>query len=253
MSDSNVYVIHSSRPIAEIREALAKCGGCIYVGIIYKSFDREGGRTQKVETRKTIVICKEQTVRELERRYPEYKGNIADYSWSSFPLPNEENGETWSLHVSGVPCDYTVKDAEDFIVSSLRCILQQTEDLCDGSERRNFTVEFAPRSRETGEIYGYGRVHFADHVPRETIKLCKLILHNTPLRFKAYPEQTRMVVCVWFRPPQPNDSRRGSSRNNRRAGRAERYHPAQKSDVRVDVSSLSTISKSGVAAPSKRS
>jgi len=253
----DVYVLHSAKPIRTIAEDLGFCGGYGYLGIIYRSFDRDGRRTQKTETNKTIVFCTDQTIKQLEMAFPHYKGRCAEYNWDSFPLPNEENGEVWALHISGVPNDFTVRDAENFITKALSCVLSPGGD---NGEPTNFEVEFAPRSRETAEIFGFGRVYFGKHVPRDTIKLCKLILHNTPLPFKNFPEQRRMVTCVWFRPPQPGDRERrrpvGPTENaprqggnpTRRPGRAgpQRLRPAAAAQAPVDMTALGTISRDGV-------
>ena len=206
MSSFDVYVIHSAKPLGELKGLLDSCGGYVYAGIIYKSLRRQTpGRlpvTEKEETRKTIVFCPQATIQQLELAYPAYKGKIADYNWESFPVPNFEQGETLDLHISGVPKDYTVKDAEDFVKKELQCILPERN--CDGC--RNYVIEFATRLRETGEIYGFGHIIFDSEVDQKTIKLCKLILHNTPVSFKARGSgsaEKRMVTCVWHRPPQP--------------------------------------------------
>lgn len=265
MSSIQGFVIHSGKPVADLLALLQSCGPVTYMGIIYKSFDHAGRRTGKTETNKTIVLCEERTIRELVARQPQYEKRVADYNWESFPLPNEEKGETWALHISGVPNDFTVSDAENFVIRALKCILPQQQRGEDGTMVNNFTVEFAPRSRETGEIFGFGRVHFGDHVDREIVKMCKLILHNTPLTFKAYSEQRRMVTCVWFRPPQPGEREqreqrraarvteqegsqapRGGARRPGKAHVPQRYRP-DNADVHVDMSSIGTITKDGVA------
>jgi hypothetical protein len=189
----SVYVIHSAKPLSDLKEALNMCGGYTYVGIIYKSMHRkndEGHKTEKEETKKTIIFCQEETVKKLEVDYPSYTGKVAKYDWGSFPMPNQQQDEIWNLHISGVPNDYTVNDAEKFVVDSLSCILAMKD---------NFKVEFPPRLRETGEIYGYGHVIFQEHVDRDIIKLCKLVLHNTPINFKSNQKNKRMVACVWHR------------------------------------------------------
>lgn len=193
----NVYVIHSAKPLADLKKALEECGGYTYAGIIYKSLHRghdRGHVTEKEETKKTIVFCPEASITRLEAEYPTYKGKVANYDWQSFPMPSEQHSESWNLHISGVPNDYTVRDAETFVIDSLSCILSIKDE-----SNTNFTVEFVPRLRETGEIHGYGHVNFSEHVDREIIKLCKLVLHNTPLSFKSNSKDKRMVACVWHR------------------------------------------------------
>lgn len=200
MNTFQVYVIHSTKPIQHLSDALTQCGGFIYMGIIYKSLKTRGNRNLgKEETKKTITFCKESTVRQLEMSYPEFKNKIADYNWESFPLPSKDIGETWHLHISGVPNDYTDVEAVKFVVDSLNCILPQKETF-EGKERYNFHVEFPIRLRETGEISGYGKVMFSEHVDHEVIKLCKLILHNTPRPYKNGGK--RMVNCIWHRDPR---------------------------------------------------
>ncbi len=208
MSNFDVHVIHSAKPLDELKGLLEECGGYVYAGIIYKSLRRpnpgRGTVTEKEETRKTIVFCPTATVKQLEISYPQYKGRIADYNWGSFPVPNFEQGETWDLHISGVPNDYTAKDAESFVVKSLNCILPERSE----TGTRNFVVEFATRLRETGEIYGFGHIVFDGSLDRRVVKLCKLILHNTPLSCKTRVQNSpdkRMVTCVWHRPPQPEE------------------------------------------------
>ena len=193
----NVYVIHSAKPLPDLKKGLEECGGYTYAGIIYKSLhhkldrDRDRGHvTEKEETKKTIVFCPEQSVKQLEIAFPAYAGKIAAYNWESFPMPNDQHGESWDLHVSGVPNDYTVKDAEAFVANTLGCVLPMKD---------NYVIEFIPRLRETGEIHGYGHVTFASHVDHEHIKLCKLVLHNTLVSFKSNPKEKRMVTCVWHR------------------------------------------------------
>lgn len=210
MSNFNVYVIHSSKTLSGLKSCLASCGETPkYLGIIYKSFRNQNFRdpnlriqkNKKEETKKTIVFCQEKTIKDLQEKYPELKGNVADYNWESFPMPSAENGETQDLHISGIPNDLTTKDAEDFVVNSLACILNRQEG--DGENKTtNFTVEFTPSSRETDLIKGFGKVHFMKHVPLDTIKLCKLILHNTPLQSKTDKEYKRMVTCMWHKDPQ---------------------------------------------------
>lgn len=199
-----VYVIHSAKPLSELKKILTECGGYIYAGIIYKSLQRKSKDsdkpiTEKEETKKTIVFCSEQTVRQLELSHPSYKGMIADYNWESFPMPSEQQGETWNLHISGVPNDYTVREAETFIIDTLKCVLPVYEN-----DKSNYVVEFTPRLRETGEIYGFGQVRFNAHIDHQLIKLCKLVLHNTPVNCKSDPKQKRMVTCVWHRATQDN-------------------------------------------------
>jgi hypothetical protein len=203
----NVYVIHSAKPLADLKRALEECGGYTYAGIIYKSLHRKNDRghtTEKEETKKTIVFCPEQSIKRLEVDFPTYKGRIASYEWQSFPMPDEQL-ESWNLHISGVPNDYTVRDAELLITNSLSCILPVKDEV-----RVNYTVEFIPRLRETGEIYGYGHINFSEHVNHDLIKLCKLVLHNTPINFKSNPKDKRMVTCVWHR--VNNESRDNSKK-----------------------------------------
>lgn len=199
--DYKVYVIHSAKPLSELKRLLEECGGYNYVGIIYKSLQRKNKENKpfikKEETKKTIVFCTEQTIRKLETTYPIYKGVIADYNWDSFPLPSEQQGETWDLHISNVPNDYTVREAETFVIETLKCVLPAVD-----GDKTNFIVEFIPRLRETGEIYGFGHIRFSPHVDRQLIKLCKLVLHNTPVSSKTNPKQKRIVTCVWYRATQ---------------------------------------------------
>lgn len=247
MSKFNVYVIHSAKPLPELKVLLDECGGYTYAGIIYKSFHRRGRDTEKEETKKTIVFCSEETIRKLEQSYPHiFKTRIADYNWESFPLPNEEIHETWDLHISGVPNDYTVKDAEQFVIDTLKCILPQKDE-----EKCNFIVEFAPRLRATGVIFGFGHINFASHVDKEIIKLCKLVLHNTPLAFKINSKETRMVTCVWHRKPQEKPETRKQTKAVSKRGESQKINFKQSENVKrarpaavhqVDVSTLSVPS-----------
>lgn len=234
MNNFNVYVIHSAKPLNELKDILQECGGYTYVGIIYRSSrkrSQQGMITEKEETRKTIVFCPEQTIQRLVEAHPNYKDRVADYNWSSFPTPTEEQGETWHLHISGVPNDYTVREAENFVINSLECILPHK----NAEGKYNYYVDFAPRLRETGEIYGFGQLNFNQNVDRETVKLCKLILHNTPIPFKANKTgERRMVTCVWHRPPQPGSSEHAPTHAPRKI--LQRARPA--TIRQVDISGL---------------
>lgn len=199
MKDFNVYVIHSGSPLANLKKTLDNCGGFQYAGIIYRShrrhrFDRRV-ITEKEETRKTIIFCPSSTIETLVEKHPEYKEHVVDYNWDSFPVPTDENSETWNLHVSGVPNDYTATAAESMVTDTLSVVLPKKDE----QGNSNFTIDFVTRLRETGEIYGFGHLDFADHVSRETIKLCKIVLHNTPVPFYENKEQRRMMTCVWRR------------------------------------------------------
>lgn len=209
MDDFHVYVIHSSKPLTQLKDLLEQCGGYNYTGIIYKSMksrsqagastmgSKQGG--SKEETKKTIVFCPPHTIEQLVRAFPDFVGKVADYNWDSFPLPDESLGETYSLHISGVPNDYTDVEAQEFVCKALSVILPQQEKCENGTMKMNYKVDFPPRLRETGEISGYGRVTFSDHVDHEMIKLCKIILNNTPLSFKTDSKARRMVSCTWHR------------------------------------------------------
>lgn len=241
-----VYVIHSSQPLGDLKSLLQECGGFVYAGIIYKSLRKQtphGSVTEKEETRKTIVFCPSTTIKQLETLHPHYKSRIADYNWDSFPVPNTEQGEVWDLHISGVPNDYTVKEASAFVVNSLSCILPEKE-----GDRQNYTVDFAPRLRETGEIFGFGHIIFDKSVDRETIKLCKLILHNTPVNFKSRaaggPER-RMVTCVWHRPPtQAKEGEKEVFRKFTPKSR-EGVRRGRPSTMQVDVSGVTPLPSRG--------
>lgn len=232
MEGFKVYVIHSEKSINDIIKMLNDCGGYVYIGIIYKSYSRQ----DKKETKKTIVFCPETTIKNLEKKYSVFNNRIAPYNWDSFPLPKEEKDETWNLHISGVPNDYTVSDAENFVIRQLQCILPRVE-----GEVENYTVTFTPRSRETGEIHGFGKIQFAESVSKDTIKLCKLILHNTPVQFKNSPE-TRMVTCVWYRVPKTRTRDDEESvddtyeeQNEPRDASVTKYSPASKRMSTVSV------------------
>jgi hypothetical protein len=224
----NVYVIHSTKPLSDLKEALQECGGYTYAGIIYKSLHRNkdsGHTAEKEETKKTIIFCPEQSVEKLESNYLVYQGKVAKYDWSSFPMPNEQYHENWDLHLSGMPNDYTVRDAEDFVINSLSCILPM---------ENNFVVEFAPRLRETSEIHGYGHIKFSKHVDHDVIKLCKLVLHNKPISYKSNPKEKRMIICVWHRV-------NSTTRNT-----AKRFEstPKRFNNIRqVDVSNIEVVPK----------
>lgn len=202
MDQFNVYVIHSGNPLSELRAMLEECGGYRYSGIIYRSAKRVVGNriiTIKEETRKTIVFCPQSTVDTFLSTYPDFANCVMDYEWESFPVPLDEHKETWDLHVSGVPNDYTASEAESMVRSMLHPVIS--------SER--YKVTFVTRLRETGEIYGFGHLNFAEDVDHETIKLCKIVLHNTPIGFSS-PEnnQRRMMTCVWKRNMEQTHPRR---------------------------------------------
>lgn len=218
---NKVYVIDSNKPLNDLKRMLNNCGGLTFAKIIYKNSNRGNRGNEKVQTDKTIVICPETTIQKFLQVYKEFDGKVHDYNWSSFPLPREDQGEIWKLHMSGVPNDYTVTDAEDFVIETLSCILKQKNE--DGIE--NFHVEFGARCRESGQIHGHGSITFADHVDHEIAKLCKLILHNTMMNYKDYPENRRMATCVWHRRPE--------------VATAQRFNP-----VTVDATSMTKSSRS---------
>src|SRR5665648_143744 len=233
MADFNVYVIHSAKPLANLKQHLEQCGGYTCARIIYKSNRNATAGTDKEETKKTIVFCPRQTIVQLEMAYPQYQSHVSDYNWESFPVPNDENAETWDLHVSGVPNDFTVSDAEKQVIDTLKCIISPLND----DKTRNYTVEFPPRLRETGEICGYGAISFEKHVHHDTVKLCKLLLHNTPLSFKRNRTERRMMTCVWHKLPKATSEQpvRQIMKSTRGFENARRARPAVQ---QVDVSSL---------------
>ena len=197
MASTEVYVVHSNRPIDYLNRIMEECGGAKYLKIIYKtSYEGPRGKN-KAETNKTIVFCPKSTVDQMQKKYEEFQGNISDYKWETFPLPKEKDGETWNLHVSGVPNDFTSRQACETIEKLFSCVITPTNP--DGS--KNYTINFPIRSRESGEIVGYGAVNFMPSVDREIIKLCKLILHNTPMSFRNHAKDRRIVNCVWHRIP----------------------------------------------------
>lgn len=196
MTSSRIYVIHSNKSIKDISYSLENCGPVQYIGIIYKTH-RTNGKTEKKETQMTIIICPNETMDKFKENHPELLEHISDYNWSTFPMPKEEDGETWDLHVSGIPDDFTELDAKSFIKDSLACILNEV-DVIDGANLRNYELEFPLRSRGTGFIRGFGKINFGSHVDKTIIKMCKVILHNTPLSRKTGQEHI-MVSCVWHR------------------------------------------------------
>lgn len=245
----DVYVIHSNKPLDELKHMLETCGGYVYAGIIYKSLHRntpgQGPITEKEETRKTIVFCPESTVKQLEETYQQYAGRVADYNWGSFPMPNLDQGETWDLHISGVPKDYTVKDAEALVCEHLSCILPEKNE--DGS--KNFVVEFTPRLRETGEIYGFGHIIFDKAVDRTTVKMCKIVLHNTPISYKnsASGGGKRMITCVWHRPTHMVRENRKPVRSYPRFEGVTRGQPV--AIKQVDISELDNKQEEKLSSP----
>ena len=233
MSNFNVYVIHSAKPLDELKTILVECGGYSYAGIIYKSVTPKDGSknvgsrgTRKEETKKTIVFCPENTILSLKKNHPEYEAHVANYNWDSFPMPNIELGESKDLHISGVPNDYTVKEAEDFVKSSLACVLPES----------SYKVSFAPRLRETGEINGYGHIIFNENVPERSVRYCKLVLHNTPVGFKKNPSDKRMVTCVWHRHAGTVEKKKPVRIPKNGFEGAQRHRPA----VQVDVSNITS-------------
>lgn len=204
MASTEVYVVHSNRPIDYLNRIMEECGGAKYLKIIYKtSYEGPRGKN-KAETNKTIVFCPKSIVDQMQKKYEEFQGNISDYKWETFPLPKEKDGETWNLHVSGVPNDFTSRQACETIEKLFSCVITPTNP--DGS--KNYTINFPIRSRESGEIVGYGAVNFMPSVDREIIKLCKLILHNTPMSFRSHSKDRRIVNCVWHRIPGASSSQK---------------------------------------------
>lgn len=221
MSNLSVYVIHSAKPLAELRAMFEACGEKPFLKIIYKSLKGQGRR--KEETKKTIVFTSDKAIQELETKYPELKEYVVPYDWKTFPLPHLDEGETWDLHISGIPNDYTVAEAEAFVVRTLSYVCPPKSE-----GKTNYVVEFAPWSRETGQIRGYGKVKFMGHLDHLTIQLCKLVLHNTPLSFKNNPNERRMVTCIWHRDPE-----------------YMAQHRYEERPIKVDMSSLESINREG--------
>ena len=184
MTTLEVYVIHSSKSLSELSSMLNTCGDCRYVGIIYKSIKKPTG-TEKGETRKTIVICDPSCIATFKHTYPEH--DVKDYDWSSFPSPNPAYKESWDLHIAGIPNTHTSKEASDYVNKQLAPILDSSL----------YTTDFVTRSRATGEIYGFGKIKFQEGVSTRIIKLCKIVLHNTPVVSRN--NSTQMISCVWHR------------------------------------------------------
>lgn len=205
----SVYIISSQSTLNKLREDITSCGEYQHIGIIYRTVTRNGVH-KKEETNKTIVICPPSTINVLKSKFSHYANNVADYNWSSFPVPSEQKHETWDIHVSGVPNDYSVTDATTFVVKTIHFIIPQYETTDSGTVE-NYTVNFSPRSRESDKIHGYGIIKFHDHVPHETIKLVKLVLNNSILKFKSSDEK-QMVSCVWQRTKRPNYPRHFTER-----------------------------------------
>jgi len=168
----------------------------VQLKIIYKSNKSIDKKKEKEETKKTIVFCSEKAITEFKKNYPDIEKNVFEYEWKSFPVPQTGTGETWNLHISGIPNDYTGVEAEEFVIQVLETMCPQYGS--DGV--KNYTVDFPTKYRETGHIRGYGKVMFESHVEEGLIKLCKLIMHNSPLYFKNNMRERRMVTCIWHKP-----------------------------------------------------
>ena len=180
----DAYVLTSRKPLPDICKDLTNCGGYAAAKIIYHQTDKS-----KVETNQTVVICSEKTITAM-RQITDYKDRIVSYNWDKFHVPEETAGETWDLHITGIPNTYTVAEAEKFITSRIgRIVPRNTETT------KYYSVHFGTVSRETGKIRGYGTLRFSDLVSEDYIQLCKLALHN--VRINGEKGESSYVKCIW--------------------------------------------------------
>lgn len=199
--------------IAFLREdVLDNCGYFIYVGPMFR-FDRDVG--ERVNSGRALAVCEEKTFRQLRMAFPEVPAFPFDLE--SYNPPNKDMGENWTLHVSNLPRDMLVGEAEDFISQILKRLI----------DPRDFMVSFAMKSRETGETKGFGRVVFNEEVDEMMIKLCKLILHNTVIQAKS-SEETHILSCSWLRPPKPSAQKGPREPRESREDRQRRFVPSSR-------------------------
>lgn len=175
-----VYVIGWRRSLTELQSLLNKNGGYISLSAIFRWSTKE--RRMVETTDKTMVICPEATINNLKTDTT-FNGQINDYDWSGFPSPTF--GETYNLHISGIPNEFSHEEAVDLVHNYLRNLLRPDQ----------YQVQFGLRSRTTGQINGHGDIFFQEGISHDIIKLCKLCLHNKPIIVKG---QTKIIRCVWF-------------------------------------------------------
>lgn len=187
MANPQVYVVEWRKSLTELRGYLSQCGSFQCVSSIYRWYKPTN---QLVETNdKTLVICPSKTIETLVQKFPDTFGkHVVPYDWSTFPLPKESENETHHLHIAGIPNDFRESDAIAYVHDQLKPLLPSNR----------YHVDFRLRSRTTGEINGFGEIRFNEGVDFETIKLCKLMLHNKPLGFK-HDNKTSMIRCLWYK------------------------------------------------------
>ncbi len=247
MTSPEVFVIAWKKSLPELRNYLDQCGGYLSVSAMFRWSSKERCLVETDD--KTIVICEGPTVRRLEAAYPHlFGGRVNSYDWETFPSPNEAEGETHNLHISGIPNDFQEADAVAYVRRELSPILHDDD----------YDVDFKLRSRTTGEISGHGEITFKEGIDLYTIKLCKLMLHNKPLASKTEPGRRMMVRCVWFKPTPvraPRDAEESDKGESSKGGWSKVSHSKKPSKpelsrkfvnvrpVKVDVSSLGSSSK----------
>lgn len=224
MDRPEVYVFDWRKDLTQLREYLDQCGGYYNVSAIFRWSKKEHCYVETNE--KTIVICPQRTKIQLESAYPQIFGKqIKDYEWDTFPEPKSVEGETTNLHISGLPNDFLESDAKKYVSEQLSSLVSE------GSYKTDFKL----RSRTSGEISGYGQIFFEEGTDLYTIKLCKLMLHNKPIRYKNDSKKTLMVRSVWFK-PAPTINRVNGDRENKKSEtgithKTIRIRPVSKVDV----------------------
>ncbi len=188
------YVLGSGDTMDKINEAVTQCGGGL-TKIIYKKNEQKN----LVETKLTLVVCTKKTYTNL-CNHPSYGSRIQPYDWSHFRLPNEEQEETWSIHVSGLPQTWTLDQAEKFLHERVCKVIPAK--LVDSTTRQtvpSWTINLKLENRETGRILGFGKIEFHDDVGDEEIQIVKLLLHNmaVPVERGEKAKNRHFLMAIW--------------------------------------------------------
>lgn len=180
-----VYVIESVEALSSLEEKL-KAGGPIIKANVMCRWDID--KHELVETKnKNIITCLPEVIERFKEVNPNYNNLVKDYNWATFPVPNQDKNETTNLHVTGIPNDFSQKEAESFVIKQLAPILSSD----------HFEVIFGLKSRQSGTIHGFGQIRFAPYVPKETIYLSKILLHHQKLPSKQDSKAVNTVTAVW--------------------------------------------------------
>lgn len=125
------------------------------VTVLYKA-DENGN---KVDTKSTLIVASEEALRAS-------KIDCRPYDFKKFTDPRSDKSQTWDIHVSGFPNNWTKKQAIDFLRTFLSPCFPQG------------WFAYFPVDRETGTIRGYGVMRFRETLTEDDVRKIKLVLHH---------------------------------------------------------------------------